>query len=79
MEMDVNEKIVALGVGRKGCQAVEHMLSLGKTDGIKFADMRFRAELDVLNLFNVPLKFNVQNTYDCKKIIDENFRARIHK
>ena len=70
--MQPNEKIVALGVGRKGCQIVEHML--GKIDGVNFANVRFQAEDDVLNLFNAPLKFNLENDNDCKKIIDDNFQ-----
>ena len=70
--MQTNEKIVALGVGRKGCQIVEQMLR--KIEGVKFADVRFQAEDDVLNLFNAPLKFNLENDGDCKKIIDDNFQ-----
>jgi len=70
--MQTSEKIVALGVGRKGCQIVEQML--GKIDGVEFANVRFQAEDDVLNLFNVPLKFNLEKDDDCNKIIDENFQ-----
>lgn len=33
--MHTNEKIIALGVDRKGCQILEQML--GKIDGVKFA------------------------------------------
>lgn len=70
--MQTNEKIVALGVGRKGCQIVEHML--GKIDGVKFANVRFQAEDDILNLFNIPLKLNLEKDDDYNKIIDENFQ-----
>ena len=35
--MQTNEKIIALGVGRKGCQVVEQML--GKIEDVKFADI----------------------------------------
>ena len=67
-KMQTNEKITALGVGKKGCQIVENML--GKIDGVKFADMCFQEDVA---LFNAPLKFNIDNNDDCKKIINENF------
>ena len=69
-KMQTDEKITALGVGKKGCQIVENMLE--KIDGVKFADMCFQED-NVLTLFNAPLKFNIENNDDCKKIINENF------
>ena len=69
--MQTNEKIVALGVGRKGCQVVEQMLE--KIEGVEFADVRFQASDEILDLFNAPLKFNVNNADECKKLIDEHF------
>ena len=69
--MQTNEKIVALGVGRKGCQVVEQML--GKIEDVEFADVRFQASDEILDLFKAPLKFNVNNADECKAIIDENF------
>ena len=70
--MKTNEKIIALGVGRKGCQIVNNMLSK-KIEGVEFAGLRFKVEPEVLNLFEIPLKFNVENAEDCEKIISENF------
>ena len=69
--MQTNEKIIALGVGKKGSQVVEQML--GKIKGVEFADVRFQANDEILDLFNAPLKFSANNADDCKKIIDENF------
>ena len=69
--MQTNEKIVALGVGRKGCQVVEQML--GKIEGVEFADVRFQASDEILDLFKTPLKFKVNNSDECKEIIDKNF------
>ena len=69
--MQTNEKIVALGVGRKGCQVVGQML--GKVEGVEFADVRFQASYKIMMLGKTPLAFNVLNLDECKEIIDENF------
>ena len=69
--MQANEKFIALGVGRKGCQVIEQML--GKIEDVEFADVRFQASDEILNLFKAPLKFNIQNPDECKEIINKNF------
>ncbi len=46
--MQTNENIVALGVGRKGCQVVEQML--GKIENVEFAGVRFQASDEILVL-----------------------------
>ena len=73
MEMEINEKIVALGVGRRGCQTVGQFDH--KIDGVKCAYMRFQAEPESLDLPDDSLKFNVQSVNDCEKIITENFKC----
>lgn len=69
--MQTNEKIVALGVGKKGCQVVEQML--GKIEDIEFADVRFQASDEILDLFNAPLKFSLKNPDECKKSLTKIF------
>ncbi len=70
--MQTNEKVIALGVGRKGCQTVNNMLSK-KIEGVEFVGLRFNVEPEVLDLFDIPLKFNVENAEECKKVISKNF------
>ena len=69
--MQTNEKIIALGVGRKGSQVVGEML--GKVEIVEFADVRFQASFEIMMLGKTPLAFNVLNVDECKEIIDENF------
>ena len=74
--MKANEKIIALGVGRKGCQIVNNMLSK-KIYGVEFVGLRFKVEPEILDLFEIPLKFNVENAEDCEKSSAKILMVRI--
>lgn len=56
--MQTNEKIVALGAGRKGCQVVEQML--GKIEGVEFANVNDADECKAIideNFLNSDVTF----------------------
>ena len=73
--MQMNERIVALGVGERGYMFVGQML--GDVEGVVFADVKFQASYEDMMpiLDRAPLTFNLlENVVDeFKEIIDEYF------
>lgn len=64
------EKVVALGLGRAGCELINRMISR-KLEGVEFAVVS--EDESVLNFCNVGKKFLTNEIQDCKKFFSDNF------
>ena len=70
IEHEETEKIVVLGIGINGCEAVNRMIER-KTEGVEFV---IAAENEhVLDSCMAAKKFSVNAIQDCKKFFDDNF------
>jgi len=64
------EKVVALGLGRAGCELINRMISR-KLEGVEFAVVS--EDESVLNFCNAGKKFLTNEIQDCKKFFFDNF------